>query len=106
MVIAVAGLIVLGIIASYKSKNQLGQVMGSGCMMWLALYAVVNICVGFGILSPYFGSFFPFLSYNRLIASYAFLGIILSIYKYKNAYPAHVDIGILKKKKELDKGCV
>lgn len=106
VVIAVAGLIVLGIISSCKSKNQLGQVMGNGCMMWLALYAVVNICVGFGILSPYFGSFFPFLSYNRLSASYAFLGIILSIYKYKNAYPAHVDIGILKKKKELDKECV
>ncbi len=31
---------------------------------------------------------------SNLIISYAFLGIIMSIYKYKEAYSGHVDIGI------------
>ena len=34
----------------------------------------------------------PFVSNDKLVESYALLGILLSIYKYKNAYPQHVDI--------------
>jgi len=108
----VAILIVMGLVYLSKTKNQLGQVMGCGCIMWLALNVIINMCVGFGILPPYYNrTFFPFISNGKLVASYAFLGILLSIYKYKDAYTRHVDIRIngsekkfeVKRRKLLDK---
>ncbi|MDC7293042.1 permease prefix domain 1-containing protein [Butyrivibrio sp. DSM 10294] len=91
----VAAVIVSGFVISSRAKNQLGVVMGSGCMMALTVNAIENICAGFGV-TPYFTSFFPFISAggSNLIIAYGFLGITMSIYKYKNAYPQHVDIGI------------
>ena len=95
---AVSALIVYAFVTVSKTKNQLGIVMGSGSMMWLAVNAICNVFVEFGIFKgTWYTSFFPFLSMYRLIASYALLGIILSIYKYKNAYPQHVDISIRSK---------
>jgi cell division protein FtsW (lipid II flippase) len=75
------------------ANNQLGMVMGSGCMMALLASALVNMGAAFGII-PFFSSFFPFISAggSNLLVSYAFLGIIMSIYKYKTAYPQHMDI--------------
>ena len=101
-VIVVAGLIVLGFVAATKTKNQLGVVMGSGCMMWLTMNAIFNVCFGLGVLKVNKQTFFPFLSARQLVASYAILGIILSIYKYKNAYPKHIDIRIFKRLKKLE----
>ncbi|MEE3471824.1 MAG: permease prefix domain 1-containing protein [Butyrivibrio hungatei] len=91
-VTVVSGLIVYGFVTVSKTKNQLGLVMGSGCMMWLTINAIYNAGVGVGLLKINNQSFFPFLSARQLVASYAILGIILSIYKYKNAYSKHVDI--------------
>ena len=99
---AVAALIVFGFVTISKTKNQLGIVMGSGCMMWLAVNAIFNAGVGFGIFHSCYWSFFPFIAQRKIVASYAILGIILSIYKYKNAYSEHVDICIDKKMKVLD----
>ena len=98
--IAVGGIIIAGFISLSKSKNQLGLVMGSGCLMALLVNAIINMCSAFGII-PYIASFFPFISAggSNLLVSYVFLGIILCIYKYKNAYPQHVDIRIRGKKK-------
>ncbi|WP_051200951.1 FtsW/RodA/SpoVE family cell cycle protein [Butyrivibrio sp. XPD2002] len=95
VIAAVGGLLVAGFIASSKTKNQLGMVMGSGCMMALLASALVNMGAAFGII-PFFSSFFPFISAggSNLLVSYAFLGIIMSIYKYKTAYPQHMDIDI------------
>ncbi|WP_051204775.1 FtsW/RodA/SpoVE family cell cycle protein [Butyrivibrio sp. VCD2006] len=95
VIAAVGGLIVAGFIASSKTKNQLGMVMGSGCMMALLVSAVVNMGAAFGVI-PFVSSFFPFISAggSNLLVSYAFLGIIMSIYKYKTAYPQHMDIDI------------
>ena len=96
---AVGGLIIYGFTVSSKSKNQLGLVMGSGCMTALAVNAAFNICEGFAIL-PFFSSFLPFISSggSNLIVSYVFLGMIMSIYKYKNIYPEHIEI----KKKQIN----
>ena len=91
-VTVVSGLIVYGFVTVSKTKNQLGLVMGSGCMMWLTINAIYNAGVGVGLLKINNQSFFPFLSARQLVASYAILGIILSIYKYKNAYSKHVDL--------------
>ncbi|SEL12748.1 cell division protein FtsW, lipid II flippase [Butyrivibrio sp. ob235] len=95
VIAAVGGLIIAGFITSSKSKNQLGQVMGSGCMMALLASALLNMGAAFGVI-PFFSSFFPFISAggSNLIVSYAFLGIIMCIYKYKTAYPQHMDIDI------------
>ena len=88
----VAALIVFGLVAMSKVKNQLGQVMGIGCMMWLAANAIANIVVGFGMVPEFYTSFFPFISNEKIIISYVFLGILISVYKYKNAYSQHVEI--------------
>ena len=102
IIFVVAALIIFGFVATSKTKNQLGVVMGSGCMMWLTVNALFNIGVSFGLLpSFYHTSFFPFISNHKVVASYALLGIILSIYKYKNAYPEHVDISIRSKDKDF-----
>ena len=99
----VAGIIVIGFVTLSKTKNQLGMVMGSGCMMWLTVNAIYNACVAFGLIHfpNYPQSFFPFLSSRNLVASYALLGIILSIYKYKNAYSQHIDLSIHSGTEEL-----
>jgi len=92
VVMIVAALIVFGFVSMAKSKNQLGQIMGCGCMMWIAVNAIANIVVGFGIVPEFYASFFPFISNNNIVISYVFLGILISVYKYKDAYPQHVDI--------------
>ena len=67
-VIVVAGLIVLGFVAATKTKNQLGVVMGSGCMMWLTMNAIFNVCFGLGVLKVNKQTFFPFyLPVNLLL---------------------------------------
>ena len=97
-IIAVSALIVYGFVTVSKTKNQLGIVMGSGSMMWLAVNTICNVFYEFGILPGVCSdSIFPFISLCNPIASYALLGIILSIYKYKNAYSQHVDISIRSK---------
>ena len=104
IIFVVAALIIFGFVATSKTKNQLGVVMGSGCMMWLTVNALFNICVSFGLLPSFYNtSFFPFISNHKVVASYALLGIILSIYKYKNAYPKHVDIRIRSNIKVLSR---
>ena len=95
VIITVIGLIVCGFVAMSRCKNQLGFVMGMGCIMWLAANAMINICGSFGML-PYncaYTTFLPFISSSAMFNySYVALGILLSIYKYKDAYPKHVDI--------------
>lgn len=93
----VVGIIVLGFMNLFKSKNQLGHVMGMGCMMWLAVNTIVNVFTAFGVFPEWFfvGAFLPFVSTDNsdsLIYAYAALGILLSIYKYKDAYSQDVEI--------------
>lgn len=93
VIVGVLGLIAFGFIALSKTKNQPGVVMGSGCLMWLLANAVANMLAGFGLIdTAYVGdTFFPFISGSNVFISYIFLGIILSIYKYKDAYSQHID---------------
>ncbi len=71
--------------------------MGMGCMMWLAVNTIVNVFTAFGVFPEWFfvGAFLPFVSTDNsdsLIYAYAALGILLSIYKYKDAYSQDVEI--------------
>ena len=77
--------------ASLKQKNELGMMMGFGCGMILLLNILINILVSIGIF-PQASSFLPFFSLGRsnMILSYALIGIVLSIYRYKDVYPKDV----------------
>ena len=72
---------------SFKQKNQLAMCMGCGCGMILALNVVINIAENIGVF-PVTETFLPFFSRggSGILVCYILLGIILSIYRYKNIY--------------------
>ena len=84
---------------SFKQKNQLAMLMGCGCGMSIGLNVVVNIAQNLG-LAPIFEGFLPFFSKSGggILVCYIMMGIILSIYRYKNIYPRHVntELGVAK----------
>lgn len=75
----------------FKQKSQLGMCMGCGCGMIILLNVIIHIGINLGSL-PVTGSFLPFFSTggSSIITSYVLMGIILSVYRYKNVYPARV----------------
>ena len=77
--------------ASIKQKNELGMVMGFGCGMIILLNILLNLLGALGIIPPA-SSFLPFLSIGRsnILLCYALVGIIMSIYRYKDVYPKKI----------------
>ncbi len=77
----------------FKQKSQLGMCMGCGCGMIILLNVIMHIGINLGLL-PVTGSFLPFFSTggSSIITSYVLMGIILSVYRYKNIYPARVKL--------------
>lgn len=77
----------------FKQKSQLGMCMGCGCGMIILLNVIIHIGINLGLL-PVTGSFLPFFSTggSSIITSYVLMGIILSVYRYKNVYPARVKL--------------
>ena len=77
--------------AAIKQKNELGMVMGFGCGMILLLNVVINVLCSVGILPPA-SSFLPFFSVGRsnILLCYALVGIMMSIYRYKDVYPKSI----------------
>lgn len=97
---SIAGIVVVGILAalvmflfgaSIKQKNELGMVMGFGCGMVISLNIMLNLAGTLGMLPPT-SSFLPFLSTGRsnILLCYALVGIIMSIYRYKDVYPGKI----------------
>lgn len=82
---------------AFVQKNQLGMVMGYGCGMVLVSNMILNLLINFGIFPPT-RTFLPFFSRggNCLFVSYILLGIVMSIYRYKNILPAHSSYSICK----------
>lgn len=82
-----------------KQKNQLGMIMGCGCGMIFLVSFLINVLENLGALPPT-ATFLPFLSAggNYLTVSYGLMGIVLSIYRYKNVYPRHVKVSIRSNK--------
>ena len=74
--------------ASVRQKNELGMVMGFGCGMIILLNISLNFAGMLGWI-PLTSTFLPFLSFgrNNILLCYALVGIILSIYRYKDVYP-------------------
>jgi cell division protein FtsW (lipid II flippase) len=77
---------------SVKQKNQLGMIMGCGCGMVFFINIMINILENMGLL-PTMQTFLPFFSIagSNIIACYILIGIALSVYRYKNIFPKHVD---------------
>lgn len=103
IVATVLSAIIIGCIASVKCKNQLGLVMGAGCMNVLLANMLINVFENIGVV-PFTSSFMPFFSAgaSNIVLAYIFLGIILSIYKYRDAYPQHLDISMRVKLNDLE----
>ena len=93
VVVAVLAVLVMFIFgASIKQKNELGMVMGFGCGMIILLNILLNLLGALGIIPPA-SSFLPFLSIGRsnILLCYALVGIIMSIYRYKDVYPGKLE---------------
>ena len=86
--VLLAALVVFLFGASVRQKNELGMVMGFGCGMIIFLNVFLNFAGIFGWI-PLTSTFLPFLSVgrNNILLCYALVGIILSIYRYKDVYP-------------------
>ena len=71
-----------------KQKNQLGMLMGCGCGMVFVMNIAINVLENTGVL-PAMQTFLPFFSAGGsfIIVSYVLIGMILSIYRYKNIHP-------------------
>ncbi len=87
-----AALVVKVFAISFRQKNQLGMSMGCGCGMILLLNIVLNIGECLGLL-PVTEIFLPFFSAGggNLIVCYVLMGMILSIYRYKNVHATHIN---------------
>ena len=73
---------------SIKQKNQLGMIIGTGCGIAFFIKMASSILINLQII-PYFSVSMPFLSYgsSNTFVSYMLLGLVLSIYRYKNILP-------------------
>ncbi len=77
---------------STEQKNQLGMAVGVGCGLVFLVKTAVSILVNLQML-PYVSISMPFLSYggSNIVVSYILLGLVLSIYRYKNILPKKTD---------------
>lgn len=73
---------------SCRQKNSLGYIVGCACGTIIAAQSLVNILIVYGLL-PMSGSVLPFFTAGNsfLIIDYMLLGLILSIYRYKDIRP-------------------
>lgn len=89
LILLILAVIVKGISIVVKQKNKLGRIMGIGCgIVFLGeLCLHVFTCIGW---FPPMASFLPFFSYggSNLVVFYMMLGLMLSIYRYKNILPS------------------
>lgn len=69
-------------------KNQLGMIVGCGCGLVFLLKTVCSVLTNLELI-PYTSVSMPFLSCggSSMIVSYCLLGLVLSIYRYKNILP-------------------
>lgn len=73
---------------SVSQKNQLGMIVGMGCGLVFFVKTLVSILMNLQLI-PYVSISMPFLSYggSSILVSYILLGLVLSIYRYKNILP-------------------
>ena len=87
---AVLALLVFAIFSAvFHQKNQLGMGFGSGMIIFVNI--AINLLENFGIL-PTSQTFLPFFSQggSSMFVCYILMGIILSVYRYKDVYSVHL----------------
>ncbi len=85
IIICMLALAMYMIIISARQKNSLGYITGCACGIVVALQSISNIMIVFGLL-PMTGSSLPIFtsSISFSIVDYAMIGMVLSIYRYKD----------------------
>ena len=85
IIICMLALATYMIIISARQKNNLGYITGCACGIVVALQSISNILIVFGLL-PMTGSTLPIFtsSISYCIVDYAMIGMVLSIYRYKD----------------------
>ena len=94
LIIVVLVALILSVFSiAFKQKNELGLVMGVGCGSLLLVNLGVNVLGAIGAIPPV-SSFLPFFSLGRdnVLLSYVLVGIVMSIYRFKDVYPAKVEM--------------
>lgn len=73
---------------SLRQKNQLGVVMGTGCVAVLLIQMIFCVLGNVGIL-PLFAAYCPFITYggSGTLLTYFLLGLLLSICRYQHVLP-------------------
>lgn len=86
LVCALLALLVVKIFRiSFRQKNQLGMILGCGCGIVLLLQTLMNLTVNLNLF-PNTSVTLPFFSAggSGLMVSYILLGIVMSVYRYKD----------------------
>ena len=89
LILLVLAIVLKGIAIVAKQKNELGKIMGIGCGVVFLGELCLNVFTCIGWIPPA-ASFLPFFSYggSNLVVFYMMLGLMLSIYRYKNILPS------------------
>ncbi|MBQ8592045.1 MAG: FtsW/RodA/SpoVE family cell cycle protein [Lachnospiraceae bacterium] len=77
---------------SLRQKNQLGMIIGCGCGLVFVMQICVHLIVNTGLTAT--TTWLPFFSSGGtgILVSYILLGIVLSIYRYKEILPNNIKI--------------
>lgn len=73
---------------SFRQKNQLGMIIGSSCGVILLLQFSMSLAVNLNLI-PQTAVILPFFSSGGscILVSYILLGLVMSVYRYKNILP-------------------
>lgn len=85
----IAGLLCWFLRSALKQKNQLGMMMGFGCVMVLAIQFLLSLMANIGVSGLGQGAWCLFFGYGRSgqMVSAVLMGILLSIYRHQNVTP-------------------
>lgn len=83
---------------SFRQRNQLGMILGCASGTVFLFQMLMCLAMNLGLI-PVFSATFPFLSYggSATVVSYILLGLVLSVYRYKNILaekPGRKTVGI------------
>lgn len=78
---------------STNQKNQLGMITGISCSVVFLIKTAVSVLMNLQLI-PYVSISMPFLSYggSGIVVSYILLGLVLSVYRYKNLPPKEASL--------------
>lgn len=85
LVAAMAGLYAYLFYLVMRQKNQMGRLIGGGCVLLLAVELVQSVLINLGYFVIASGGL-PFLASggSHILAVYVLFGVLLSIYRYQN----------------------